>query len=300
MDARRADDLDALCAAVQLVMPDDAAFSVTTAAALWGLPLPHGHDPVTDLHVTGAAGRRPVDARAIQQHEGLDPGDLTWTRGLRVTNPARTWADLGALAAGPRSRTTVPTPPPVSFGPPDLVVVTDALLRGTAGRSPYPRDLLARRLAQVHGRRGAATLRRALDVSRRFVDSPMETRLRLRLVDSGFPCPVVGADVLDDDGRWLARPDLSWPGLRIAVEHDGRHHLVSAKQRLDDVARQEELARLGWSVIVLFSHDVLRRWPSTEGRVLQAFYDRGVRPEDFAPAPDVAERPRIVTSSIPR
>ncbi|OLT53475.1 hypothetical protein [Cellulosimicrobium sp. CUA-896] len=290
MDARRAQDLEAVCAAVQLVLPDDAGFSHTSAAALWGLPLPHGAEPVADLHVSGAPGRRPVAARAIRQHEGLEPGDLARLHGLRVTTPDRTWADLGALGAASDAE-------PGAFGLADLVVVSDALLRGVRGRGPHPRALLERRLSRWEGRRGAVMLRRALGLSRRFVDSPMETRLRLRLVASGFPCPVVGADVFDDDGRWLARPDLSWPRLRIAVEYDGRHHLVSAKQRLDDVARQEELERLGWRVVVLFAHDVLRRWPATEGRVLQAFLDRGVRPEDVAPAPDAEARTRVVTPS---
>ncbi|MBD5786464.1 hypothetical protein IF650_09745 [Cellulosimicrobium terreum] len=165
------------------------------------------------------------------------------------------------------------------------------------GRSAYPRERLESRLALCAGRRGTEVLRRALAASRHRVDSPMETRLRLRLVASGFSCPVVGADVHDDTGRWLARPDLSRPDLRIAIEYGGRHHLVSPSQRLNDVARQEELERLGWRVVVLLAHDVLPRWPATEGRVLQAFYDRGVRPSDVAPAPDAPVRRVVVTST---
>lgn len=292
MDVGLADDLRGVTAAVQLVLPDDAAFSHTTAAALWDLPLPRGVTGTGPLHVTGPAGRRSIDALHVVSHAGLAPVDVAVRHGVRTTRPDRTWADLGALVAG---RQAGP-----SLGPADLVVVTDALLRGRGRTRPCPRELLEARLAAWSGRRGSTSLALALERSRRFVDSPMETRLRLQLVDSGFPCPVVGADVFDDDGRWVARPDLCWPALRISVEYDGAHHLVSAKQRLDDVARQEELERLGWRVIVLFAHDVLRRWPSTESRVLQAFVDRGVRPDELRDAPDVATRPRVVTPSWPR
>ncbi|MDQ8042395.1 hypothetical protein RDI86_11065 [Cellulosimicrobium sp. XJ-DQ-B-000] len=285
MDAARRDDLRSVAAAVRLALPRAAAFSHTTAAALWDLPLPPGVSGLSPLHVSGPPGTRPLDATGVVTHVGLPGRDVVVRHELAVTGPDRTVADLAALvAAGGHGLTET-----------DLVVVLDAVL-GARGRArPYPRDRLEARVHLLRGRRGVVPLASALHRSRRFVDSTMETLLRLRLVDSGFPCPVVGADVVDDDGRWLARPDLCWPELRIAVEYDGRHHLTSARQRLNDVARQEELERLGWRVIVLFAYDVLGRWPSTEGRILQAFVDRGARPEELPDAPDPATRPRVVT-----
>ena len=58
--------------------------------------------------------------------------------------------------------------------------------------------------------------------------------------------------------------------------------------------RREEMERLGWRVLVLYADDVLRRWPATTGRVMQAFADRGVDPGNLADAPDVVVRPRNV------
>jgi hypothetical protein len=287
MDAARREDLRSVATAVRLALPPTAAFSHTTAAALWELPLPRDVSGLAPLHVSGPSGTRALDATGVVSHGGLPARDVVARHGLDVTSLDRTVADLATLVAagGPGLTET------------DLVVVVDSVLGGRGRARPVPPDLLADRLRGMRGRRGVVPLASALDRARRFVDSPMETRLRLRLVDSGFPCPVVGADVFDDDGRWLARPDLCWPDLRIALEYDGQHHLTSARQRLNDVARQEELERLGWRVIVLFAYDVLGRWPSTEGRVLQAFLDRGVRPAEVPDAPDAGARPRVVTSA---
>jgi len=69
----------------------------------------------------------------------------------------------------------------------------------------------------------------------------METVTRLRLVDSGFPCPVVGADVWDDLGCWIARPDMCWPQIRVALEYDGDHHRTDRWQYVKDIHRRERL-----------------------------------------------------------
>ncbi|MDF9878054.1 hypothetical protein [Cellulosimicrobium cellulans] len=287
MDTARREDLLSVTAAVRLALPRTAAFSHTTAAALWDLPLPRDVTGLAPLHVSGPSGSRPLDAAGVVSHGGLPARDVVVRHGVDVTCLDRTVADLATLVAADAP----------GFTETDLVVVVDSVFGGRGRVRPYAPDQLAERLRGMRGRRGAVPLASALDRARRFVDSPMETRLRLRLVDAGFPCPVVGADVFDDDGRWLARPDLCWPDLRIALEYDGQHHLTSARQRLNDVARQEELERLGWRVIVLFAYDVLGRWPATEGRVLQAFIDRGVRPAEVPDAPDVGTRPRVVTSA---
>ncbi len=49
-----------------------------------------------------------------------------------------------------------------------------------------------------------------------------ESWLRLRIVDAGFPRPVVQIEVLDADGRCVYRLDLGWPDRRLAVEYDGQ------------------------------------------------------------------------------
>jgi hypothetical protein len=99
-------------------------------------------------------------------------------------------------------------------------------------------------LQTIAGRRGAVALRRALAEASTFVDSAMETRTRLRAVSSGFPRPVVGADLVSPDGAWIARPDLCWPQVKVAIEYDGASH-VSRRRLSADVARREAMERDG-------------------------------------------------------
>ena len=166
--AAAAGDLATRCRAIGLRLPGDAAFSHTTAAALWRLPLPHTIDPARPVHVIGPAGHRPMDARATAAHEGLRPQDTVRHRGIRLTTVARTWADLGGV-----------------LDLTDLIIVTDAILALT-----YPRTAasdLSEALARAAGRRGCRALRRAIGLSRHHVDSPIQTRVRLQLIASGYP-----------------------------------------------------------------------------------------------------------------
>jgi hypothetical protein len=277
MPAEHAGDLEVRCRAIGLLLPDDAAFSHTTAAALWGLPLPRNLDPAAPVHVAGPRGRPPMDARAVAAHEGIRPDDVERHRGLPLTGAARTWMDLGDV-----------------LDLTDLVVLTDAIL---AQRRPGTTAAdLAAALERATGRRGCRSLRLAIGLARHLVDSPMETRVRLQLVASGFPCPLVGADLFDDRGCWIARPDLCWPSLRLAVEYDGEHHRTDRFQYAKDIHRKEQMEDLGWRSIVLLSDDVYRRWTVTESRITDAFASRGIRNPQTVPAePDTPTRTRLTT-----
>ena len=47
--------------------------------------------------------------------------------------------------------------------------------------------------------------------------SPQESRLRARLVLAGLPRPQTQVSVFDRSGRFVARVDLAWPALKVAV-----------------------------------------------------------------------------------
>ncbi len=104
---------------------------------------------------------------------------------------------------------------------------------------------------------------------RHGVDSPMESRLRLLIVLAGLPEPEVGRTVYDTDGGWLARPDLSYPDLKIAIEYDGRNHLLDSNQWRRDIRRRENLEREGWLVRVITAADVLRAPETVVARIAQ-------------------------------
>jgi hypothetical protein len=98
---------------------------------------------------------------------------------------------------------------------------------------------------------------RALDLARVDVESPMETRLRLAIVLSGLPEPVVQYDVLNGRGEFVARLDLAYPKRRVGLEYDGDHHRDKTTFRQDAV-RLNRLRLLDWTVLRFTADDVLR------------------------------------------
>ena len=85
----------------------------------------------------------------------------------------------------------------------------------------------------------------------------METRTRLLLVLAGLPLPLVQFDVYDAAGRFVARVDLAYPQIKLAIEYDGDHHRERSTFRRD-VARLNALRLCGWTVLRFTADDVLR------------------------------------------
>lgn len=103
----------------------------------------------------------------------------------------------------------------------------------------------------------------------------METRLRLLIVHAGLPEPDINRDVIGSRGGWLARPDLSYPEWKIAIEYDGEHHRVDPRQWRRDISRRENLEAAGWIVLAITAIDVFQRPAPTLMRILSALSRRG-------------------------
>ena len=149
----------------------------------------------------------------------------------------------------------------------DLVAAGDALVRHWCGVDELR---AAARMCSRRGRRARA----ALAYVRCDVDSAPETRLRLLLVMAGLPEPLVGQVVRDSAGGWIARPDLSYPDQRIAIEYEGEHHRVDPRQWARDIGRQENMEALGWIVLRITAQDLYVRPGVTVARVLAALRRR--------------------------
>jgi hypothetical protein len=149
----------------------------------------------------------------------------------------------------------------------DLVIAGDALCRATPAECLRDAAMLARGRRGIRARRSAALVRPG-------VDSPMETHLRLVIVLAGLPEPVINQDVFSSRGGWLARPDLSYPEWKIAIEYDGEHHRVDRRQWRRDIARRELLEAAGWIVLVITGDDLLRHPASTLDRIFAAMRRR--------------------------
>jgi len=103
----------------------------------------------------------------------------------------------------------------------------------------------------------------------------MESRLRMLIVLAGLPEPEVNVEVTDVDGRVLYRFDLSWAGLRIAVEYDGRQHRADLDQWDHDTDRRDWLDAHDWVLIPVFSRGIYRDPAKTVARVEAALRSRG-------------------------
>lgn len=251
--AGSAAELRTRCLGALAVLPPGSAISHGSAAALWRLPLPDprfGHDlrppPTPDPEDAGLAGPLHVRVvgpaqpriRGLRVHRVSAPRPAVEIEpGLVVTSPARTWFDLAGVLARD-----------------DLVIAGDVLL----GRGLAEQDEIAALIRAGDGARGVRGARRAVALLDAGAASPMETRLRLLLVDYGFTGFEVNRAVHDSVGGWLCRPDIQFPRRRVAIEYEGDHHRTDKEQWRSDIRRYEVLRENGWVVIRLVAPDILR------------------------------------------
>lgn len=179
--------------------------------------------------------------------------DLAEVDGCVVTAPVRTAWDLCRRL-------------PLVEG----VVALDSLAR--AGRFE-PKELLARRACEP-GARGCRRLDDVVSLADPRAESPPETRLRLELRSAGLPAPAVQYEVIDEYGFVLARLDLAYPAVKLAIEYDGATHYT---RRQDERDRQRDvvLAGYGW-LTIRFGRDSVGM-AQTAWQVREALVARGFR-----------------------
>lgn len=222
---------------VLLTMPQGSLVSHATAAELWGIELPQSQLSRL-VHVVARRQERPRHRadRVVHESVRLEAADAAQLSGVAITSPARTWWDLATILA-----------------PADLLAVTDQSLRTWC-----PQDSLQAMLARHAGERGAVRARRALRHGDPRAESRMESVTRWLLIDSGLPSPEVQHVVCDENGYPIARLDLAYPRLRIAIEFDGAVHR-EADVFAKDLRRQNLLVNAGWTVLRFSGADVLGR-----------------------------------------
>ena len=253
-----------LARAALLVVPD-ATVSHHSAARVWGGIVPD--DGLVHL----ACPSRRAQVEGIRSHRfGLTKATTVWRR-LPVTTPIQTFLDLAPV-----------------LGLVDLVVLGDSLVR----RNRVSVDLLVE-AATAHRGPGARRARRAASLVRVDVDSAMETRLRMLMVLSGLPEPVVNHKIRWPDGRVRFRFDLSYPEGGLVVEYDGRQHADSTAQWGADLGRREWLDGNDWRIVVVIAADLHRTPAATLQRIRAAMRQRGMA------VPSVDEQWRRHFPSLP-
>jgi very-short-patch-repair endonuclease len=106
--------------------------------------------------------------------------------------------------------------------------------------------LRKRRADDERNERGAGRFARVIALTDGRAESPMESRLRVRLVLAGLPTPQVQYEIRNDQGRLVARVDLAWAEKKVAAEYDGAWHafrLDRDRQRLNAITLEK------WTVV---------------------------------------------------
>jgi very-short-patch-repair endonuclease len=212
-----------------LAAGDGAVASHRAAAALWGLD---GFNKGTP-EITIPRGRR-YRRHGVRSHEStdLDRCDVRVRSGIPVTDPARTLLDLGRFIGDDRLARAVESARRLRLTDWSELIAT--LARHARRGRPGVRRL--RRTIARHAHRSEVT------------DSDFELLVISLLLEHDLPEPVLHYALRTADGSFVAEIDLTYPGLRIAIELDGAVHRDGEVFERDR-PRQNRIVLEGWVVL---------------------------------------------------
>jgi len=214
-----------------------AAISHRSAAHLHGLP----GGSQTLVEITCPHWRRTQHGGlVVHESRALGARDITFIDGIPVTTVERTIFDLCAVR-----------------GPKTIAMAIDNALR----RELTTLADLTAMLRRV-GRRGlkGTRLLRALLAERDVGYTPTDSEREQMLLDvieaHGLPEPVRQFEIRDEHGLFVARTDLAYRDLRIAIEYDSYQEHVGKQQLVRDSRRRNAIAAVGWIVLAGTAEDV--------------------------------------------
>jgi hypothetical protein len=217
------------CQAMALRLPDGAVITGRSAAEVWGVRLADAAEPV---EVLTPRRMRQVAGSLIRVGQ-LDADEIVSRLGVPVPSRLHTAWELAR---------TLPLM--------DAVPRLDALARLTRATTG---DLLAH-AARHRGEVGSVPALEALRLCDWRAESPPESIVRLSLILGGLPAPIPQFRVVID-GQFLARVDLAYPSIRLALEYDGQWH-ADRDQLTRDRRRIRNLNAAGWYVYPITRHDL--------------------------------------------
>lgn len=234
-------------AAILAAGPRGVAASNVTGLAL------HGVGSIDDARIHLATHRRVHRTEpGIVVHRHYFLGEFSRIAGCAVLSPERCLVDAATHLSIAR-----------------LVAAAEGLI----ALRKITREAL-QRFAEEHHFDGIQRLRRSVGFIRPGSESYRETFVRIMLEMAGLPAPSINPVV--GEQSFVARLDLAYEDLKIAIEYDGRQHGLSLAQRERDVRRREELERDGWKVIVITAAQLAHPRDIVH-RVHQAMVARGYR-----------------------
>jgi hypothetical protein len=182
--------------------------------------------PDVPAEVTVPGGGQREHPGLVVHRDRFAPGETTLVGDVRCTSPLRTAYDLARLD-----------------DPVEAVVGVDRL----ANAHRFNPDLLLRFRLYYRRARGNDRIPEVLALATPYSGSPMETRLRLLIINAGLPRPQVQWVVQDEQTRTAVWLDLAWPEHKIGIEYEGEVH-ASPEAVLRDAGRYTRLVDDGWRI----------------------------------------------------
>lgn len=233
----------------------DVVVSHTSAAVVHGLPV--WAATLAIVHVTRNRNHGGRKRHLLAVHAApLRPGKITLVDGLAVTSLSRTVLDLAR---------TLPFEQAVAAG--------DRALRIGLTRNDLQSALLT-----LHRWPGIGQARRVAA----FLDGRSETAgesvSRVRMHEDLVPAPVPQTEIVDGQGRVVARVDFGWEEQRTVGEFDGKvkyGRLLKPGQSsenvvFDEKCREDAVRDLGWQFVRWIWADLYRPY-AIRDRLLRAF-----------------------------
>jgi hypothetical protein len=237
-----ADTLSVRIEAAKLVLGQDGFLCGLTAAWVYGVEVQDKRGLLVWMGRHTGDWRR-VRAGCLVREITVEDSDLDVVDEARITSPVRTAFDCARWL----SLT-------------EAVVVVDALAHaGLITRESFAAYVRSHR--KLRGVRQADWVAQLLEP---LTESPMESRVRVLLVNFGFENPVAQYVVKDRAGNFVGRADFAYPEQRVIVEYDGSQHW---EQRRADDRRRDAMREQGWTVLVASREDYYEKPQEFLGQV---------------------------------
>lgn len=216
------------------------------AARHWGLPLSKPWDEDEPIDVIVPTGMTPPKTHGIRGRRlKSDRAETRILKGIPVIDAVATVFTCAADLTVDEAVTMIDALVTTAMNYPNL----------GPGRPLSTLAAIEARLAQWGQFPGHRTIRAALPFAREKVESPKETETRLLIISNGLPEPVVQYAAYQE-GKFLARVDLAYPELKIAIEYDGDGHRKKKSEWRRDIQRQRALEAAGWIILHLTEVDL--------------------------------------------
>ena len=209
--------------AALLIAGDGALLCEATGLRLLGVSLPQRFTAERDVHVLAAPGDSGPQVEGIVTHRSqlsqIPLIEGTWP----VLDPIECWLQLAARAKLD-----------------ELVIVADSLMKkGLVSAEELLPVVNAR-----SGSRGVRVARQAVELARPGVASPLESRVRVALVQGGLPNPEVAYPLSDK----RVHLQMAYPQALVGIEVDSGSPDPARRER--EILRWRGIEDSGWRIIV--------------------------------------------------